>query len=100
VFVSFSPALAALAVLPIVADRLEDRRADIAAIVAFVLCATVAIPGVQTPSHLDPKWSNTFAVLGVALAVGLTAWAAAPRQAGGRSRRLGRATARDSCSAG
>jgi hypothetical protein len=77
VFVSFSAALAALAVLPIVADRLEDRRADIAAIVAFVLCATVAIPGVQTPSHLDPKWSNTFAVVGVVLAVGLTAWAAA-----------------------
>jgi hypothetical protein len=77
VFLSFSAALAALAVLPIVADRLEDRRADIAAIVAFVLCATVAIPGVQTPSHLDPKWSNTFAVVGVVLAVGLSAWAAA-----------------------
>jgi hypothetical protein len=77
VFVSFSPALAALAVLPIVADRLQDTRADIAALVAFVLCVTVAIPGVQTPSHLDPKWSNTFAVLGVVLAVGLTAWAAA-----------------------
>jgi hypothetical protein len=60
-----------------VADRLDDRRADIAAIVAFVLCATVAIPGVQTPSDLDPKWSNTVAVLGIVLAVGLTAWAAA-----------------------
>jgi len=77
VFVSFSAALAALAVLPIVADRLQDTRADSAALVAFVLCATVAIPGVQTPSHLDPKWSNTFAVLGVVLAVGLTAWATA-----------------------
>jgi hypothetical protein len=75
VFVSFSPALAGLAVLPIVADRLEDRRADIVALVAFVLCATVAVPGVQTPSHLDPKWSNTWAVVGVALAVALTAWA-------------------------
>lgn len=77
VFVSFSAALAALAVLPIVDDRLEDRRADIATLVAFVLCATVAIPGVQTPSHLDPKWSNTFAVVGVVVAIGLTAWAAA-----------------------
>jgi hypothetical protein len=73
VFVSFSPALAALAVLPIVADRLENRRADLAAIVAFVLCATE--PGVQTPSHLDPKWSNTLPAVGVALAVALTAWA-------------------------
>ena len=77
VFVSFSAALAALAVLPVAADRLEDGRADLSALVAFVLCATVAIPGVQTPSHLDPKWSNSFAVAGVALAVGLTAWATA-----------------------
>jgi hypothetical protein len=73
VFVGFSPALAALAVLPIVADRLDDRRADVAAIIAFALCATVAF--VQTPSHLDPKWSNILPVLGVALAVLLTAWA-------------------------
>ena len=77
VFVSFSAALAGLAVLPIVADRLEDWRADVAALVASVLCVTVAIPGVQTPSHLDPKWSNIFAVAGVVLAVGLTAWATA-----------------------
>jgi hypothetical protein len=77
VFVSFSPALAALAVLPIVADRLDDRRADALALIAFLLCATVAIPGVQTPSHLDPKWSNAFAVAGVVLAVILTGWAAA-----------------------
>jgi hypothetical protein len=77
VFVSNSPALAGLAVLPIVADRLDHRRADAVALIAFLLCATVAIPGVQTPSHLDPKWSNTFAVVGVAFAVGLTGWAAA-----------------------
>jgi hypothetical protein len=76
VFVSFSAALAALAVLAVVADRLDDRRADLAAIAAAVLCATVAWPGVQTPNHLDPKWSNTWAVVGVALAVALTAWAA------------------------
>ena len=73
VFVGFSPALAAFAVLPIVADRLEDRRADLVAIVAFGLCATVAF--VQTPSHLDPKWSNTYPVVGVGLAVALTVWA-------------------------
>jgi hypothetical protein len=74
VFVGFSPAVAAFAVLPIVADRLEDRRADVAAIAAFVLCATAAF--VQSPSHLDPKWSNIWPVLGVGLAVTLTAWAA------------------------
>jgi hypothetical protein len=76
VFVSFSPAVAALGVLPILADRLEQRSAQILALVAFALCATVAFPGVQTPSHLDPKWSNTWAVVGVGLAVALTAWAA------------------------
>ena len=73
VFVGFSPAVAAFAVVPIVADRLEDRRADLVAIAAFVLCATVGF--VQTPSHLDPKWSNIYPVVGVALAVALTAWA-------------------------
>ena len=75
VFISFSAALAAVAVLAIVSDRLEDRRADLVALVSLVLCATVAYPGVQTESHLDPKWSNTFAVVGVVLAVALTVWA-------------------------
>src|SRR5213082_2387945 len=75
VFLSFSAALAAIGILPIVVDRLEDRRADYAGLVALVLCATVAIPGVQTESHLDPKWSNLPAVLGVGLAFGLTLWA-------------------------
>jgi hypothetical protein len=75
VFLSFSAAVAAIGILLIVADRLEDRRADLLGLVAVVLCATVALPGVQTPSHLDPKWSNLAAVLGVALAFGLTLWA-------------------------
>jgi hypothetical protein len=71
VFVGFSPAVAALAVLPVVADQLEDRRTDLLAVVAAAFCATVAF--VQTPSHLDPKWSNVLPVIGVALAVALTA---------------------------
>jgi hypothetical protein len=75
VFISFSAALAAIATLPIVTDRLANRRAYFLGAVALVLCATVAYPGVQTESHLDPKWSNTFAVVGVVLAVVLTAWA-------------------------
>jgi hypothetical protein len=44
-------------------------------VVALILCATVALPGVQTESHLDPKWSNVPAVVGVALAFLLTVWA-------------------------
>jgi hypothetical protein len=73
VFAGFSPAVAAFAVLPIVADRLDDRRADVVALVGFLLCATVGF--VQTPSHLDPKWSNAYPVVGVVLAVALTSWA-------------------------
>jgi hypothetical protein len=75
VFLSFSAAVAAPPVLAIVWDRLEDRRARALAVVAFVLCATVAIPGVQTQNDLDPKWANAPQVVGVALAVLLTAWA-------------------------
>ena len=75
VFLSFSAAVAAIGILPIVVDRLEDRRADLLGLVALILCATVALPGVQTESHLDPKWSNLPAVLGVALAFLLTVWA-------------------------
>jgi hypothetical protein len=75
VFLSFSCALAAIGVLPIVVDRLGNRRAELAGIAALVLCATVALPGVQTQSHLDPKWANLPAVLGVATAFGLTVWA-------------------------
>jgi hypothetical protein len=75
VFLSFSAAVAAVGILPIVVDRLEDRRADLLGLSALILCATVALPGVQTESHLDPKWSNLPAVLGVALAFLLTVWA-------------------------
>ena len=75
VFLSFSAAVAAPAVLAVVADRLRDRRAHLLATVAFVLCATVAIPGVQTENDLDPKWANFPAVAGVVLAVLLSLWA-------------------------
>jgi hypothetical protein len=75
VFLSFSAALAAVAILAIVVDRLDDRLADVLGIVALLLCATVAIPGVQTESHLDPKWANLPAVIGVVLVFALTVWA-------------------------
>lgn len=77
VYLGFSPALASIAVLAIVVDRLDDRRATLLGVLALVLCATVAIPGVENPNDLDAKWSNLPAVLGVAIAFGLTAWAAA-----------------------
>ena len=77
VFLSYSAALAAIAVVAIVVDRLEDRRAVLLGIASAVLCATVAIPGVQTPNDLDAKWANLPALPGVGIAAGLTAWAAA-----------------------
>jgi hypothetical protein len=75
VFLSFSAAVAAPAVIAIAVDRLRDRRAVLVGGVAVLLCATVALPGVQTTHDLDPKWANLPAVLGVALAIFLTAWA-------------------------
>jgi hypothetical protein len=90
VFLSFSAAVVAPAVLAIVWDRLEDRRARRLALVAFVLCATVAIPGVQTQNDLDPKWANVPQVVGVALAVLLMAWATrSGRQVQTRTSRAG-----------
>jgi hypothetical protein len=75
VFVSFSASIAAPPVLAIAADRLDRRLATVLAAVAFALCATVAIPGVQTPSDLDPKWPQLAAVVGVVMSVLITAWA-------------------------
>src|SRR4029453_18549780 len=80
VFLSYSAALAAIAVVAIVVDRLEDRRAALLGIVSVVLCATVAIPGVQTPNDLDAKWANLPAVVGAGIAASLTAWAAVDRK--------------------
>src|SRR4029453_17074293 len=90
VFLSYSAALAAIAIVAIVVDRLEDRRAVVLGIAACVLCATVAIPGVQTPNDLDAKWANLPAVVGAGIAVSLTAWAAVTgRPEEGRPTRAG-----------
>ena len=42
VFLSYSPALASIAVLAIVVDRLDDRRTTLLGVLALLLCATVA----------------------------------------------------------
>jgi hypothetical protein len=75
VFLSFSAAVAAPAVLAIAADRLDTRRASALALVATGLCASVVIPGVQTPSDLDAKWAQVPAVAGVVASIAITAWA-------------------------
>ena len=75
--------LAALALLAVACDRLlaaeldrDARRAVIGvAIVAAVLCATIAFPGVIKQSDLDAKPVNLLAGAGVLMALGLTLYA-------------------------
>src|SRR6185437_13615392 len=72
-----------LSLLGVAADRLLAagldpgvRRAVIAvAIVATVLCATIAVPGVIKQSDLDAKPVNLPAGAGVLMALGLTLYA-------------------------
>jgi hypothetical protein len=65
VFLNFSTALAAIAVL-LVAGR------GVPAVVAGLLAAVVAWPGVVDQSNLDARWINVVPAAGVALAAALT----------------------------
>jgi hypothetical protein len=60
---NFPGALIALAVLLVVAPRPRAL-----AIVAAALCLVILVPGVVSPSDLDPKWVNVAPALGVVLA--------------------------------
>jgi TolB protein len=72
VFLNFPTALAAIPVVGIVAGQARSRTISRLAIVAAVLCAAVAWPGVVDQTDLDAKWSNAIAAAGVALAIALT----------------------------
>jgi hypothetical protein len=65
VFLNFSTALAAIAVL-VVFGR------GVPALVAGLLCAVVALPGVVDQADLDARWINVVPALGVVLAAVLT----------------------------
>ena len=70
VFISFSAALAAVATLPIVTDRLANRRAYFLGAFALVLCATVAYPGVIMAFHWHKhQWDVWFFSSGMAQVV-------------------------------
>ena len=71
VFLNYSTALVAIALLAVVADRLRGRLALLAALAA-VLCAVVFWPGVVEQSDLDAKPVNALPALGVAVALVLT----------------------------
>ena len=76
VYLNFPVGLIAVATLPFVLPRLPATRGVRAvAIASLVLCAVVAVPGVVDQSDLDAKWINIVPAAGVALAVGLWAWA-------------------------
>jgi hypothetical protein len=77
VFLNYPTALAAIAVLLVVADRLGRPATSAAAFFGGVLCALVAWPGVVEQDDLDARAVNALPATGVALAVGLTALALA-----------------------
>ena len=73
VFVNWPGALIAIAVLGVVLDRV---RRPVLGVIALVLCAAVAVPGVLDQANLDAKWVNLVPALGVAIVLLLTAGAA------------------------
>jgi hypothetical protein len=72
VFLNYSTALAAIAVLLVLLDRLRTRVELVVAGAAIILCAAVFWPGVVTQSDLDARPVNAVAAIGVALALLLT----------------------------
>ncbi|MBD0349431.1 MAG: hypothetical protein ICV59_09795 [Thermoleophilia bacterium] len=96
VFINFPTALAAIAVLPVVLDRLLATSRNrllqgvfgAVAALAVVLCLTTAFPGVVDQADLDAKPVNAVPALGVAIALAFTVLAA--RRGG-----LGRPARRD-----
>lgn len=72
VFVNWPGALIAIAVLGLVLDRIRQR---LLGVIALVLCAVVAVPGVLNQNNLDAKWINIVPATGVGIVLLLTAWA-------------------------
>ena len=72
VFAGYPMALVALAILAVVVDRLRTTWVSVVALVAAVLCVTVAWPGVVEQDDLDVKPANALAAVGTLIALGLT----------------------------
>jgi hypothetical protein len=72
VFAGYPTALVSIAVLAVVVDRLRARWVSLVAVVAAILCATVAWPGVVEQSDLDAKPANALAAVGTLIALVLT----------------------------
>jgi hypothetical protein len=77
VFAGYPTALVAIAVLAVLVDRLRTRWVSVLALIAALLCATVAWPGVVDQDDLDAKPANLLAAAGTLIALGLTFYALA-----------------------
>ena len=80
VFLCFPTALAAIAILGLLVERLPGRRAGPVALAALLLCASVAWPGVVDQGDLDVKWSNAFAASGLLIVFVLSLLARPPAE--------------------
>jgi hypothetical protein len=92
VFLGFPAALAAIAILGLVFERLRGRWALPVSVLALVLCASVAWPGVVDQANLDAKWSNALAAAGtlLVLALSIIGRSPVPRAVPSRAGDLGR----------
>src|SRR2546421_5003263 len=92
VFLCFPTALAAIAILGLIVERLRGRWVLPVSLAALALCASVAWPGIVDEADLDVKWSNAFPAAGVLLVLVLSFRARvpgpvpAPSRAGDRAR--------------
>jgi hypothetical protein len=68
VFLNYPVSLVAIPIAWLAADRIGTRRATWVAVVATVLCAVTALPGVVDQDDLDAKPVNALPAIGVAIA--------------------------------
>jgi hypothetical protein len=72
VFLNFPTALAAIALVAVVYERLPGRALRVLAVAAILLCLPVFWPGVVSQSHLDARPVNAVAAIGAGLALLVT----------------------------
>jgi len=78
-FLNFPVALAAIPVVLVLLDRIASRAGRAVGLAAIVLSAAVFWPKIVNQDKLDARPVNAIAAIGVALAFGLTVWAARGR---------------------
>jgi len=78
VFLCFPTALAAIAILGLIVERLRGHWVLPVSLIALLLCASVAWPGIVDERDLDVKWSNALPAAGVLVVLVLSFLARAP----------------------